>query len=85
MYRINQYSYVGRDKGAKVRLEIFARTPEFADKLVERLNKISDYNWRRKRFFFVKSLITPDEPYLVEQAQIAIVEELEVDYVKNKG
>ena len=84
MYHINCYHYVGRDKRAKVWLEIFARKQEFADKLIERLNKISDYKWRRKRFFFVKTILTPDEPYLVEQAQIEIVEKLEEDYAKNK-
>ena len=84
MYHINRYTYVGYNEGAKIKFEVFARTQEFADNLIERLNKVGDYKLKRKRFFFMKPLMTPNEPYIVEKAQLEVVERLEEEYAKNK-
>jgi len=81
-FPINRYRYIGR---GGVRYEVFARTPTFADNLIARLNKISDYKLRRKIFFFATKMVTDTPPYEVELEQENEMNRLEEEYGKNKA
>lgn len=80
MFHINRYRYIGKG----VRYEIFARTADFADKLISRINAITDYKLRRKWFGFCTSFMTDTPPYDIEQAQDEGIEEMERTYAKEK-
>ena len=78
MFRINRYRYINHGKvGRGARLEVFARTREFADKLVARMNKALGYNLKPKLFGFVKRFYTPTPPYEIECDQEESMDELE--------
>ena len=84
MNAIFKFVYIGRGIGKGVRFEIFARSAEFADSLIVRLNKITDYNLRRKRLFFKKKYMTEDDPQEVEEAQEESIKHLEEEYSHGK-
>lgn len=77
MFTINKYLYV--DRHTRNKFEVFARTVDFADKLIERINKIGVFNLRRARIGFAKIYETEKPPFEVEQEQISVVEEWEAN------
>ena len=78
MFHINRYRYIGKG----VRYEVFARNAEFADSLIARVNKITNYKLRRKWFGFCKQFMTETPPYEIETAQLQGVEEMEEQYAE---
>lgn len=80
MFHINRYRYIGKG----IRFEIYARTAETADKLIARINAITDYKLRRKWFGFCKHFMTDTPPYEIEQAQEEGIVEMEEAYAKEK-
>lgn len=78
MFAINRYIFV--DKKKRVKFEIFARHVEFANSLVERVNKLGEYKLKPKRFFFSKRVYTQYPPYELEMSQQDYVEEMEAKH-----
>ena len=74
-YRTNKYTYI--DVLSKGKFDIFSRTLEFAESLVNRLNNIGFQKLRRKRLGFCKKVLVTIPPYELEQAQLECVEEWE--------
>ena len=78
LYHTKHFRYLSHNKETKgIGFSVYARTREFADKLVERINKALDYNLKPKRFGFCKTFYTDTPPYELEQAQLEGVEEIE--------
>lgn len=78
LYHTKHFRYLSRNKETKgIGFSVYARTREFADKLVERMNKVTDYNFKPKRFGFCKPYYTDMPPYELEQAQEEGMEDLE--------
>ena len=75
LFTIYRFMYV--DKKTRAKFEIFARSVDFADKLIDRVNKITFYNLKRKKLFFCKKMMTELAPYEIELEQENNVREWE--------
>ena len=67
MFEINKYKYV--DVNTKSKFEVYSRTLEFADKLIERINNIGTFTLRKAKFRFCVKMTTEMPPYNVEKEQ----------------
>ena len=83
MFEINKYTYV--DVNTRSKFEVFSRTLEFADKLVNRINNLGTFTLRKKKFRFCQKYTTETPPYEVEQEQDKTVSQWEVNYAKSKN
>lgn len=75
MFKINRYKYIDIDTRNK--FEVYSRTQEFADKLIERVNKCTVFNLRPAKIFFCKKMITEKPPYSIELEQLQTIERWE--------
>ena len=71
MFEINRFKYI--DIKTRSKFEIYSRKVEFADELVERINKLGVFNLRRAKIFFKKKMATDIPPYEVEQEQVETI------------
>ena len=78
MFETNRYVYIDRKK--RVKFEVFARKVEFADGLIERINKLGLYKLKRKFFGFVTRVRIDQPPYEVELAQENYVNHMEEEH-----
>jgi len=78
MFETNRYVYIDRKK--RVKFEVFARKVEFADGLIERINKLGFYNLKRKFFGFAKRVLVDQPPYDIEMSQDSYVSHMEEEY-----
>ena len=67
MFEINKYKYV--DVNTRSKFEIYSRTLEFADKLIDRINNLGVFTLRKAKFGFCKAMTSEIPPYNVEQEQ----------------
>lgn len=67
MFEINKYKYV--DRKTRNQFVIYARDVSFADKLIERVNKLGIFNLRRAKFRFCRNVICEIPPYNIEREQ----------------
>ena len=72
MYYINKYTYVDTKK--KFKFEVYSRTVEFADNLVEKVNKLGMFNSRKKKIRFCIPMVTEDPPYQIELEQYEAIQ-----------
>lgn len=77
MYQTNRFVYI--DKKRKLMFEVFARKVEFADGLIERMNKLQNLNLKHKRFGFCKRVLVEQPPYELELTQEDYVDRLEIN------
>lgn len=75
MYQTNRYVYVDRKR--KIMFEVFAHKVEFADGLIERMNKLQNLNLKHKLFGFCKRVLVNEPPYELELMQEDYVDKLE--------
>jgi len=75
MFKINKYKYV--DVNTRSKFEVFARNVEFADNLIERVNKLGVFTLRRAKLFFCRAMKSDIPPYEIEQEQISTIEDWE--------
>ena len=75
MFEINRYKYV--DVNTRSKFEIFARQVEFAENLIERINKLGVFTLRRAKIGFCKKMVSEIPPYEIEQEQISTIEDWE--------
>lgn len=75
MYRTNRFVYI--DRKEKLKFEVFARHVEFANGLIERVNKACRYNLKQKRFGFARRVLVEIPPYELEMLQQDYVERME--------
>lgn len=80
MFAINRYIYV--DKKKRVKFEVFARKVEFANALIERVNKLGSYFLKPKRFFFMKQVLVECPPYELETMQDDYVSRMEEQHAR---
>ena len=76
MFYINKYTYI--DVNTHSKFVVFSRTVEFADKLIDRVNKLGTFTLRRARFGFCKKMQSELPPYNVETEQEHTVEKWEI-------
>lgn len=67
MFWINKYTYV--DVNTHNKFEIFSRTVEFADSLVERINKLGTFTLKERKFRFYTKIETDLPPFSIELEQ----------------
>jgi hypothetical protein len=67
MFEINKYIYV--DKKTKAKFEVYSRTQEFADSLINRVNALGVFNLAKRRFRFCVPFNTEIPPYEIECEQ----------------
>ena len=75
MFEINKYKYI--DVNTRSKFEVYARNLEFADNLVERINKLGVFTLRKARFRFCRKMVSEIAPYNIEQEQEQTVNEWE--------
>ena len=75
--RFEMYRYVYIDHKKKVKFEVFARTLEFAEHLIERVNKIGVYHLKHKLFGFARKVLVDTPPYEIEMSQEDYVTRME--------
>ena len=75
MFQINRYKYVDRKKHTK--FVVFARTIEYAESLISRVNALGDYCLVKARFGFIKKQYSNIPPYEIEQEQLRTIQEWE--------
>lgn len=67
MFEINKYKYV--DVNTRSKFEVYSRTLEFADKLIDRINNLGTFTLRKAKVGFCKKMTSEIPPYNVEQEQ----------------
>lgn len=72
MFTINKYKYV--DINTRNKFEIYSRTLEFADELVNKINMYTVFKLRPAKRSFLKHMMTDIPPYEIEQEQLKTIE-----------
>lgn len=83
-YIMYQFTYIGHGEGRGKSVKIYARTQDFADKLIDRMNKALGFNFKPKKIGFKKKFISFQPPYEVEQTQERGIEHVEEEARKHE-
>ena len=76
------YKFIYKDVNTHSKFQVFSRTQEFADKLIERINKLGTFTLRPAKHRFRTRMVTETPPYELEQEQLKTVEQWEESYKK---
>jgi len=82
MFWINKYTYV--DVNTHNKVVIFSRTLKFADSLVERINKLATFTFKKNRLVFLTRMETDLPPYSIELEQSQTISNYEERRSSNK-
>ena len=86
-FEINEYHFVDKESGLK--MVVYSRTREFAEKIIELNNICSCCHWVPKKIGFVKVTQTNRPPYELEMEQLEYAKEKlqrrQEKYAKKEG